>query len=141
MSTTNGDSPPLRERPIGEIAGELTRDLSLLVRQELELAKAEMAQKGKTAVPGLEMLGAAGAAGLVAAGALTASAVLVLAIFLPSWLAALVVGAVLAAAAYLLAKRGKEQVAKAGAPIPEQTIETVKEDLEWAKTRATSARK
>jgi len=141
MSTTNGDSPPLRERPIGEIAGELTRDLSLLVRQELELAKAEMAQKGKTAVPGLEMLGAAGAAGLVAAGALTASAVLVLAIFLPSWLAALVVGAVLAAAAYLLAKRGKEQVAKAGAPIPEQTIETVKEDMEWAKTRATSARK
>jgi len=141
MSTTNGDSPPLRERPIGEIAGELTRDLSLLVRQELELAKAEMAQKGKTAVPGLEMLGAAGAAGLVAVGALTACAVLVLAIFLPSWLAALVVGAVLAAAAYLLAKRGKEQVAKAGAPIPEQTIETVKEDLEWAKTRATSARK
>ena len=141
MSTTNGDSAPLRDRPIGEIAGELTRDLSLLVRQELELAKAEMAQKGKTAVPGLEMLGAAGAAGLMAAGALTACAVLVLAIFLPSWLAALVVGAGFAGAAYLLAKRGKEQVARAGAPIPEQTIETVKEDLEWAKTRATSARK
>ena len=52
MSTTNGDSAPLRDRPIGEIASELTRDLSLLVRQELELAKAEMAQKGKTAVPG-----------------------------------------------------------------------------------------
>ena len=141
MSTTNGDSAPLRDRPIGEIASELTRDLSLLVRQELELAKAEMAQKGKTAVPGLEMLGAAGAAGLMAAGALTACAVLVLAIFLPSWLAALVVGVVLAAAAYLLVMRGKEQVGKAGAPIPEQTIETVKEDVEWAKTRATSARK
>ena len=52
MSTTNGDSAPLRDRPIGEIASELTRDLSLLVRQELELAKAEMAEKGKTAVPG-----------------------------------------------------------------------------------------
>ena len=141
MSTTNGDSPPLRDRPIGEIASELTRDLSLLVRQELELAKAEMTEKGKTAVPGLEMLGAAGAAGLMAAGALTACAVLVLAIFLPSWLAALVVGVVLAGAAYLLVMRGKEQVGKAGAPIPEQTIETVKEDVEWAKTRATSARK
>jgi hypothetical protein len=141
MSTTNGDSAPLREKPIGEIAGELTRDLSLLVRQELELAKAEMTEKGKNAIPGLEMLGAAGAAALMAAGALTACAVLVLAIFLPSWLAALLVGAVLAGAAYLLAKRGKEQVAKAGAPIPEQTIETVKEDLEWAKARATSARK
>ena len=141
MSTTNGDSAPLRERPIGEIAGALTRDLSLLVRQELELAKAEMAEKGKTAVPGLEMLGAAGAAALMAAGALTAFAVLVLAIFLPSWLAALLVAAALAGAAYLLAKRGKERVSNAGAPIPEQTIETVKEDLEWAKTRATSARK
>ena len=119
----------------------LTRDLSLLVRQELELAKAEMAEKGKTAVPGLEMLGAAGAAALMAAGALTACAVLVLAIFLPSWLAALLVAAALAGAAYLLAKRGKERVSNAGAPIPEQTIETVKEDLEWAKTRATSARK
>ena len=52
MSTTNGDSAPLRDRPIGEIASELTRDLSLLVRQELELAKAEMTEKGKTAVPG-----------------------------------------------------------------------------------------
>ena len=55
-----------------------------------------MTEKGKTAVPGLEMLGAAGAAGLMAAGALTACAVLVLAIFLPAWLAALVVGVVLA---------------------------------------------
>jgi hypothetical protein len=141
MSETNGNSAPLRDRPIGEIAGELTRDLSLLVRQELELAKAEMAQKGKTAVPGLEMLGAAGAVGLMAAGAVTACAVLVLAIFMPAWLAALVVGIVLAAVAYLLVMRGKEQVGKAGAPIPEQTIETVKEDVEWAKSRATSARK
>jgi hypothetical protein len=141
MATTNGDSTPLRDRPIGEIASDLTRDLSLLIRQELELAKAEMAQKGKTAVPGLEMLGAAGAAGLMAAGALTACAVLVLAIFLPSWLAALVVGVVLAGLAYLLVMRGKEQVGKAGAPIPRQTIETVKEDVEWAKNRATSARK
>ena len=141
VARINGDSAPLRDRSIGEIARELTRDLSLLVRQELELAKAEMAQKGKTAVPGLEMLGAAGAAGLMAAGALTAWFVLVLAIFLPAWLAALVVAVVLAGVAYLLVKRGKEQVGKAGAPIPEQTIEMVKEDVEWAKSRATSARK
>ena len=141
MSTTNGDSASLREKSMGEIASELTRDLSLLVRQELELAKTEMTEKGKTAIPGLEMLGVAGATALMAAGALTACAVLVLAIFLPAWLAALLVGAMLAGGAYLLVKRGKEQVAKAGAPIPEQTIETVKEDVEWAKARATSARK
>jgi len=141
MSTSNGTSSDLRERPIGEIAGELTRDLSLLVRQELELAKAEMAEKGRVAGPGLGMLGGAGVAGLMAAGAITACSILVLSIFLPEWVAALLVGAVLAAVAYLLVKRGKEQVKEAGAPIPEQTIETVKEDIEWAKTRATSARK
>jgi Putative Actinobacterial Holin-X, holin superfamily III len=53
----------------------------------------------------------------------------------------LIVGAVLAGVAYLLAMQGKERVEEAGAPIPEQTIETIKEDVEWAKTRATSARK
>jgi len=131
----------MRERPIGEVAGDLTRDLSLLVRQELELARAEMAEKGRIAAPGLGMIGGAGVVGLMAAGALTACAVLVLAIFLAEWLSALIVGGVLAAAAYLLVRRGREQVGKAGAPIPEQTIETMKEDLEWAKTRATSARK
>ena len=64
-----------------------------------------------------------------------------LAIFLPEWLAALIVGAVLAGAAYLLMKTGKERVEEAGKPVPEQTIETVKEDVEWAKTRASSARR
>lgn len=140
MSAVNG-STDLRERSIGEIAGELTRDLALLGRQEFELAKAEMAEKGRVAAPGIRMLGGAGVAGLMAAGAITASSILVLSIFLPEWLAALVVGAVLAAAAYLLVKRGTGHVKKAGVPIPEQTLETVKEDVEWAKTRATSARK
>jgi hypothetical protein len=126
---------------MGEVARDLTRDLSLLVRQEVELAKAEMSRKGRVAAPGLGMLGAAGVAGVTAAGALTACAILVLSLFLPEWLAALLVGAALAAAAYVLALRGKERVEDAGRPIPEQTIETVKEDVEWAKTRATSARR
>ena len=137
----NNERTSLRERPLGEVARELTRDVSLLVRQEVELAKAEMAQKGRVAAPGLGMIGAASFAGLMAAGALTAFLILVLATFLPEWLAALIVGAVLAGAAYVLAMRGKERVAEAGTPVPEQTIETVKEDVEWAKTRATSARK
>ena len=77
--------PDLRERPIGEVARDLTRDLSLLVRQEVELAKAEMAEKGRVAAPGLGMIGGAGVAGLMAAGALTAFLILVLSIFLPEW--------------------------------------------------------
>jgi hypothetical protein len=133
-------STDLRERPLGEIASELTRDVSLLVRQEVQLAKAEMAEKGRVAAPGLGMIGAAGVVGLMAAGALTAFLILVLSIFLPEWGSALIVGAVFAATAFVLAKQGKERVGEAGAPIPEQTIETMKEDVEWAKTRATSAR-
>jgi hypothetical protein len=139
--SSSSQGTELRERPLGEIARELSRDVSLLVRQEVELAKAEMAQKGRVAAPGLGMIGGAGAVGLMAAGALTASLILVLSIFLPEWLSALAVGVVLAAVAYLLIKQGKERVGEAGAPVPQQTIETVKEDVEWAKTRATSARK
>jgi VIT1/CCC1 family predicted Fe2+/Mn2+ transporter len=141
MATRNETDNELRERPIGEVAKELTSDLSLLMRQEIELAKAEMAQKGRTAAPGLGLFGGAGVIALCAAGALTAFLVLVLSLFLPEWAAALIVGAVLAAVAYVLVRQGKERVAEAGKPVPEQTIETVKEDVEWAKTRASSARK
>jgi hypothetical protein len=140
MSTRN-EATEQRERPLGEVARDLTRDLSLLVRQEVQLAKAEMAQKGRVAAPGLGMIGGASVVALMAAGALTATAILVLSVFLPEWLSALLVGLALAAIAYVLAKQGKERVEEAGSPVPEETIETVKEDLEWAKTRATSARK
>ena len=137
---TDNEGTELRDRPLGEVARDLTRDVSLLVRQEVELAKAEMAQKGRVAAPGLGMIGVGGVLGLMAAGALTAFLILVLSLVLPEWLSALLVGAVLAGAAYVLARNGKERVADMGTPVPEQTIETVKEDVEWAKTRATSAR-
>ena len=130
----------LRDRPLGEVAKNLTSDVSLLVRQEIELAKAEMGQKARTAAPGIGMFGGAGIVALCAAGALTAFAVLVFAIFLPEWAAALIVGAVLAALAVELVRQGKQRVADAGKPIPDQTIETVKEDVEWTKNRASSAR-
>lgn len=130
----------LRDRPLGEVAKNLTSDVSLLVRQEIELAKAEMGQKARTAAPGIGMFGGAGIVALCAAGALTAFAVLVFSIFLPEWAAALIIGAVLAALAVELVRQGKQRVADAGKPIPEQTIETVKEDVEWTKNRASSAR-
>ncbi len=141
MAARSDGGTERRNEPLGEVARDLTRDLSLLVRQEIALAKAEMSEKGRTAAPGIGMLGGAGVVALAAAGAITAFLILVLAIFLPEWLAALIVGAVLAGAAYLLMKTGKERVEEAGKPVPEQTIETVKEDVEWAKTRASSARR
>ena len=141
MPASNPTDNELRERPLGEVAKDLTSDLSLLVRQEIELAKAEMTQKGRTAALGASMFGGASIVGLCAAGALTASLVLVFSLFLPEWAAALIIGAALAATAYLLVRKGRERLADAGKPIPEQTIETVKEDVEWAKTQASSARK
>jgi hypothetical protein len=141
MATGSQTENEQRERPIGQVAKDLTSDIALLMRQEIELAKAEMAQKGRTAAPGLGMFGGAGIVALCAAGALTAFLILVLSLFLPDWTGALIVGAVLAVVAFVLVQQGKERVADAGKPVPEQTIETVKEDVEWAKTRASSARK
>ena len=130
----------LHDQPIGEVAAALTRDLSLLVRQELELAKAEMREKGKVALPGLGMMGAAGAVALLAGGALTAFLVLVLSLFLDDWLAALITGVALAGVATALALAGKERVEEMGTALPEQTIETIKEDAAWMKEQAKSAR-
>jgi hypothetical protein len=136
MATRESD-----ERSIGEVAGQLTRDLSLLVRQELELAKAEMREKGRIALPGLGMIGGAGVVALCAAGALTAFIVLVLELFLDAWLAALLTGVLLAGVAAGLAMLGKERVEDAGSPVPEETIDNVKEDARWVKERAQSARR
>jgi putative superfamily III holin-X len=130
----------LRDQPIGEVAAALTRDLSLLVRQELELAKAEMREKGRIALPGLGMIGAAGVVALAASGALTAFLVLLLSLFLDAWLAALVSGIVLTGVAAVLALRGRRRVQEIGTPLPEQTIETVQEDLTWVKEQARSGR-
>jgi uncharacterized membrane protein YqjE len=131
----------LRDRPIGEVVKNLTSDLSLLVRQEAELAKSELAEKAKKATPGMGMIVGAGVVALLAGGALTACAILVLALFLPAWLSALLVAAVMGAIAYGLAVNGKSLIERAGSPVPEQTIETVKEDVAWVKQRATSARR
>lgn len=141
MATRNDSGNELHDQPIGEIAKNLTSDMSLLLRQEIELAKAEMAQKGRTAAPGLGMIGGAGVVALCAAGALTACLVLVFSLFLSDWAAALIVGVAMAAVAFVLIRQGKKRIADAGKPVPEQTIETVKEDVEWAKTQASSARK
>ena len=141
MSTHNDAEYAMRERPAGDVAKDLTRDLSLLMRQEFELARAELTDKARTAARGLGMFAGAALVALCALGALTAFLVLVFALFLPEWAAALIVGALLAAGAYLLVQRGRERIAAAGTPLPEMTIETVKEDIEWTKTRASSARK
>jgi hypothetical protein len=137
LHSTDSD---LRERSFGELTKQLSEDVSTLVRQEIALARAEMTQKGKQAGKGLGMLGGAGVIALAAVGALTAFFILVLDTWMPAWLAALIVTAVYGVAAAVLARRGRDEVGEAGAPVPEQTKESVKEDVQWAKTQARSGR-
>ena len=137
---TNGTSDQLREQPIGELLKQLSQETTTLVRQELELAKAEMAEKGKKAGKGAGMFGGAGVVGFLALGALTAALILALDTGMKAWLAALIVGLVYAAIAGVLALSGKKEVQQATPPVPEQTVESVKEDVQWAKTQTPSAR-
>jgi uncharacterized membrane protein YqjE len=130
----------LRDRPIGELLKELANETTTLVRQELDLAKAEMREKAGKAGPGFGMWGAAGVTALLALGSLTAFVILALDGAIPNWLAALIVGLVYAAIAGVLYVRGKQRVEEAGSPVPEKTIETVKEDVQWAKHPTTSAK-
>ena len=140
MSTEAQGNGNLREQPIGDLLKQLSQETTTLVRQELELAKAEMAEKGKKAGKGAGMFGGAGVVGFLALGALTAALILALDTGMKAWLAALIVGLVYAAIAGVLALTGKKEVQQATPPVPEQTVESVKEDVQWAKTRTPSAR-
>ena len=135
---TETDIHDLRDRPIGELMKQLAQETTTLVRQEIELAKAEVSQKGRKAGIGVGVLGAAGVVGLLAAGALTAFFIIVLDAFMWAGLAAAIVAAVYAAIAGVLYMQGREKVQEAGRPVPEQTVESVKEDVEWVKNQATS---
>jgi uncharacterized membrane protein YqjE len=135
------DPGDLRERSLPELLKQLSQETTRLVHQELELAKAELTQKGKQAGMGAGLFGAAGVVGLLALAALTACFILALNAVMPAWLAALLVAVVYGVIAAVLALRGKAKVKQAIPPVPEQTIETVKEDVEWAKNQMPSAKK
>lgn len=139
MDPSPGDRE-LRERPVAELLRDLSEQTTTLVRQELDLAKAELAHKGKQAGVGGGLIGGAGVVGLLALGALTACIIAALSTAMPTWLAALIVAVVYAAVAGALALVGKTRLNQATPAAPEQTIETMKEDVQWAKTRAKSGR-
>jgi membrane protein len=130
----------LRQRPAGELVKDLSTQVSTLVRQELELAKVELSAKGKEASIGAGMFGGAGVFALYGVGALVACAILALSTAVAGWLAALVVAAVLLAVAGVMALMGKARAQRAVPPVPEQTVETVKEDLRHTKAHVAEAR-
>jgi uncharacterized membrane protein YqjE len=126
---------------MAELVKQLSEQTSRLARQEVELAKAELQEKGKRAGLGAGMFGGAGVFALYALGALTAAAILGLSKAVAAWLAALIVAGALGAIAGVLALGGRQKVGQATPPVPEQATESVKEDVQWAKTRAQAARK
>lgn len=126
---------------MAELVRQLSEQSSTLVRQEMELARAELTEKGKQAGIGAGMFGGAGMIGFYAFGAITAAVILALATAVAGWLAALIVGVVYAAAAGVLALTGKKKVQQATPPVPEQAVESTKEDVTWAKTSAKQTRR
>ena len=126
----------LSDRSVNELVQQLSQQTATLVRQEMQLAQAELQQKGKRAGIGAGMFGGAGLVALYGVGAIIAGAVLALATAVDAWLAAVVVGVVLLATAGLLALFGKKQVDHATPPKPEAAMASVKRDVDEVKERA-----
>jgi uncharacterized membrane protein YqjE len=137
----HGADEQLRQQSTGELVKELSQQMSVLVRQEVELAKAEVSEKGRKAGIGAGLLGGAGVTGLLALGSLTAVLISAMALAIPVWAAALAVTVLWSAVAGVLALQGREKVREVGSPTPEKTVETVKEDVEWLKDRTRSGTK
>ena len=131
----------LKEQSMGELFKQLSDDLSTLVRQELKLAQVEMTEKGKRAGLGAGILGGAGLTGLLAVLCLTACVIAALSKAMDVWLAALIVAVIYAAATGALALVGRQKVSEATPAVPEQTAETIKEDVQWAKTQLPSGKR
>jgi len=128
------------EQSTAELLRRLSEQTTELARKEIELAKLELQEKGRKAGIGAGLFGGAGALGFYALGAFTAFLILVLDTAMAAWLAALIVTVVYGAIAGVLALQGRTKVQEATPPVPEQAVETTKEDVEWVKTRAKAAR-
>jgi hypothetical protein len=122
------------ERSIGELFGELSQDMGLLVRQEAQLAKTEMQTKLSKVTTDLVALAAGGVVALVGGLALTAAVILLLIdpVGLKPWLAALLVGALMGIIGWVMLQRGLKDL-KGTDPTPRRTVETIKDDIQWAK--------
>ena len=133
MSTTENQSTT-------ELVRALSEQSSRLAQMEVELAKAELSEKGKKIGAGAGAFGAAGIVALYMGGGLVAAAILALSEAVDGWLAALIVAVLLGAGAGILALTGKKSVEAGSPPVPERAIDTTKQDIETAKTRAKEGR-
>jgi len=138
MAEPNGSTQPAvgPDASAGELVKHLSEQVSRLIRDELKLAEYEMTRKAKRMGRGAGMFGGSGLVALYGIGCLLAAAIIGLASVLPAWAAALIVGGALLVIAGVAALMGKSQVSKAVPPMPEQTVQSVKADVEEIKERA-----
>jgi len=121
------------ERSLGELFSDLTRDMGTLVRQEVDLARTEMTRQASKAGKDVASMAVGGAVAYAGFLAIVAAIILALgALGLPLWVSALIVGIVIAGIGYVLIQRGRDALKKVNVA-PRQTVETLKEDAEWAK--------
>ncbi len=130
----------LHEKTTAELLKTLSTQVTALVHQEVELAKAELSEKTKKFGVGAGMFGAAGIVGLLAGATLIAAAIAGIATALSVWLSILIVGGFLLVVAGILALTGVTELAEGSPPIPQEAIESTKEDVTWLKTQARSAK-
>jgi hypothetical protein len=127
----------LRQEPsLGELFSELSQEASTLIRQEVQLAKAEVTRTATKAGKEVAFMAAGGFIAYAGFLALIAAAILGVAEFLPLWLSALLIGVIVAGVGYLLLQKGMNGLKEIN-PAPRRTIETLKEDKEWLKQQVT----
>jgi uncharacterized membrane protein YqjE len=130
---THRESPATEDASLGQLTGDLSQQVSRLVRDEIRLAQVEMKDKGRRFGKGAGLMGAGGLIALFGFGCVVAAAVLALDLAWPTWLAAIVVGAVLLIVAAIVAATGRSQMRRGTPPMPRQAMESTKEDIEALK--------
>jgi uncharacterized membrane protein YqjE len=135
--TTGTHSVPGADPTLGALVNQLTTEVPELIRSEIRLAQAEMAEKGKRAGIGIGMFSGAGLLAFFGFGTLLATAILALALVMDAWLAALIVTVVLFIGAAVLALMGKNRVQEATPAMPERAVVGVKEDIATVKGQRT----
>ncbi len=133
-SDISAGRPDVASASVGDLVTEVATDISTLIRQELELAKAEVKEEAVKAGKGAGMLGAAGLAGYIALLFASVALMYLINLVMPLGWAALVVAALWGIGAAVLAASGRKKL-KTVSPAPTQTAETLKEDVQWAKAR------
>jgi uncharacterized membrane protein YqjE len=122
-----------REGSLGTLVSDLSAQIPELIRSEIRLAQAEVAEKGKRAGVGIGMFSVAGLLGFFGLGVLITTFVLLLDLVLPAWAAALIVAVVLFAVAGIAAVVGKNKVSEVGSPAPERALSGIKQDIATVK--------